>query len=173
MYLLMEHYKKALPYYERYLAMDSATYPTRTYELALLQSTLEMFEASLANFDKAVARGYKPRDDFYMNMAYTMADAHKTNEAIKMLQEMLDRRPGDLGILNGLADISFQAGMYPEAVHYWDQILKIDNNARTLYSIGTAYIKMGKEKEGQQICDKAISMDPALGVLKHARQMHM
>jgi tetratricopeptide (TPR) repeat protein len=173
MYMLMEQYKKSLPYYERYLAMDSLSNPTRTYELALLQSTLEMFDSSIVNFDRAVARGYKPRDDFYMNLAYTMADAHKADQALTMLQEMLARRPEDIGVLNGMAEISMQAGYFNEAIGYWDRVMKIDSNPRTLYAIGTAYIKMGKEKEGQAICDRAISLEPALGVLKHARQMHM
>jgi tetratricopeptide (TPR) repeat protein len=173
MYMLMEQYKKSLPYYVSYLEMDSLSYPTRTYELALLQSTLEMFDSSLANFDRAVARGYKPRDDFYMNMAYTMADAKKADQALTMLQEMLVRRPQDIGLLNGMAEISMQAGYYSEAVGYWDKVMAIDENPRTLYSIGTAYIKMGKTKEGQAICDRAIAIEPALGVLKHARQMHM
>jgi tetratricopeptide (TPR) repeat protein len=173
MYMLMENYKKAVPFYERYLALDSTTNPTRTYELALLLSTVERFEESLALFQKAMDRGFKPRDDFYMNMANTLADAHKADKAIALLQEMLVRRPGDLGLLNGLAEIYYQAKMYPEAISTWDKALAIDtNNARTLYSIGTAYIKMGKNAEGQKLCDQAIVMDPALAVLKHARQLH-
>jgi tetratricopeptide (TPR) repeat protein len=171
MYILMENYKKSVPYYERSLALDSTTSPTRTYELALVLSTVERYDASLAYFTKALDRGYKPHDDFYMNMAYTLADAHKTQQAITMLQEMLVRRPVDLGLLNGLAEVCFTSGLYEEAIGYWKKVLVIDNNARTLYSIGTAYIKMGNSQEGQKLCERAISMDPSLAVLKHARQM--
>ncbi len=46
-------------------------------------------------------------------------------------------------------------------------------NARALYQIGTAYIKMGKDKDGQQLCDQAINMDPSLAILKRARSMPM
>ena len=123
-------------------------------------------------FQNAIVRGYKARDDFYMNMAYTMADAHKTGEAIDMMKEMLRRRPQDLGLLNGLADVCYHSGRYKEAIACWDRVLgNDDKNARVLYQIGTAYIKMGNDKDGQQLCDQAIGMDPSLAVLKHARQM--
>jgi tetratricopeptide (TPR) repeat protein len=172
MYVQMANYKAALPYYERTLSLDSTTQPGRTYEYALVLATAGKFDASVACFQKAISRGYKPRDDFYMNMAYTMADAHKTDEALKMMKEMLSRRPQDLGLISGLADVCYHSGRYKEAIGYWDRLLAADDhNARALYQIGLAYIKMGKESDGQQLCDKAISMDPALAVLKHAKQM--
>jgi tetratricopeptide (TPR) repeat protein len=174
MYVQMENYRAAIPFYKKTLSLDSTSQPTRIYELALVLATAEQFNESIAYFQKALDKGYKARDDFYMNMAYTMADAHKTDDAIKMMKDMLARRPGDIGLLNGLADVCYHSGHYKEAVAYWDQLLAGDEkNARALYQIGLAYIKMGKEKDGQQLCDRAIAMDPALAVLKHARQMPM
>lgn len=173
MYMLMENYRRSIPYYKHSLALDSLSNPTHTYELALVLSNAEEFESSLRYFQKAVDRGYKPRDDFYMNMAQTLSDANKTDTAITILSDMLARRPGDLGILNGLAEISFQSKRYEGAIHYWEEVYKIDNNARTLYALGTANIKAGREKEGQAMCEQAISMDRTLGVLKHARSRAM
>lgn len=174
MYVQMENYRAAIPFYKNSLALDSTSQPTRVYELALVLATANQFDESIAYFKQALEKGYKARDDFYMNMAYTMADAHKTDEAIKMMQEMLSRRPGDIGLLNGLADVCYHSGRYKEAISYWDQLLAGDDkNARALYQIGLAYIKMGKDKEGQQLCDRAIIMDPSLAVLKHAKQLPM
>lgn len=174
MYIQMENYKAAIAYYKKTLALDSTSQPTRVYELALVLATAEKFDESIVYFQKALDKGYKARDDFYMNMAYTMADAHKTDQAVKMMQDLLSRRPGDIGLLNGLADVCYHSGRYKDAIGYWDQLLaKDDKNARALYQIGLAYIKMGKDKDGQQLCDQAISMDPALAVLKHAKQMPM
>lgn len=174
MYVQMENYKAAIPFYKNSLALDSSSQPNRVYELALVLATASQFDESIAYFKMALERGYKARDDFYMNMAYTMADAHKTNEAIKMMEEMLSRRPGDIGLLNGLADVCYHSKRYKEAISYWDQLLAGDDkNARALYQIGLAYIKMGKDKEGQQLCDRAITMDPSLAVLKHAKQLPM
>jgi tetratricopeptide (TPR) repeat protein len=174
MLVQMENYKNAVSFYKKSLALDSTSQPTRIYELALVLATAERFDESIAYFQQALNKGYKARDDFYMNMAYTMADAHKTDEAIKMMREMLSRRPQDLGLITGLADICYHSGRYKDAIAYWDRLLaEDDKNARALYQIGLAYIKMGNEKDGQSLCDRAISMDPALAVLKHARQMPM
>jgi tetratricopeptide (TPR) repeat protein len=172
MFIQMQNYKQAVPYYKKALSIDSTSQTSRIYELALVLATVGQYDESIANFQKALDKGYKARDDFYMNMAYTMADAHKTDEAVKMMKDMLARRPQDIGLINGLADVCYHSGRYKEAIGYWDRLLTYDDkNARALYQIGLAYIKMGKETDGQQLCDKAISMDPALAVLKHAKQM--
>jgi len=172
MLVKMENYKAAVPYYEQALALDSLSEPSHTYELALVYATAEQFDASVSCFQKAISRGYQPQEDFYMNMAYTMADAHKTEEAIRMMQDLLSRRPQDMGLLGGLADVCYHSGQYKEAIKYWDEVLELDNkNARALYQIGLAYIRLGKDKDGQQLCDQAIHMDPSLAVLKHARQL--
>ncbi|MBS1616379.1 MAG: tetratricopeptide repeat protein [Bacteroidetes bacterium] len=174
MYVQMENYKAAISFYKNSLERDSTSQPNRVYELALVLATANQFEESISYFKMALDKGFKARDDFYMNMANTLADAHKTDEAIKMMEEMLSRRPGDIGLLNGLADVCYHSGRYKEAISYWDQLLAGDDkNARALYQIGLAYIKMGKDKDGQQLCDRAIAMDPALAVLKHAKQMPM
>ena len=174
MYVQMSNYKAAIPFYQRAFALDSTSQSSRTYEYAIVLATAGEFDASVKTFEKALARGYKPRDDFYMNMAYTMADAHKSAEAIKMLKEILSRRPNDLGLLNGLADVCYHSGRYKEAISYWDDVLGMDDkNAQVLYHIGTAYIKMGNVKDGQHLCDRAIMMEPSLGILKHAKQMTM
>ena len=173
MYMLMENYKTAIPYYKRTLALDSSN-ATRTYELALILSTVEQYDSSLSYFQKSIDRGYKPRDDFYMNMAYTLADAKQADRAINIVKGMLERRPGDLGMLNAVAEICSGAGYYEDAIGYWNKVLAIQpHDARTLYAIGTAYIKMGNKNYGEGLCNQAIAIEPALGVLKHARQMQM
>ncbi len=174
MLVQMENYKKAVPYYKKTLALEGDKQPYHVYELALVLATAEQFEESIAYFQQALDKGYKARDDFYMNMAYTMADAHKTEDAIKMMRDMLSRRPQDVGLMNGLADVCYHSGRYKEAISYWDRLLaQDDKNARALYQIGLAYIKMGKDKDGQLLCDRAITMDPSLAVLKHAKQLPM
>ena len=174
MYMLMENYQAAVPYYKRALALDSSSNPTRTYELALVLSTVDQYDSSLAYFQKSLDRGYQPRDDFYMNMALTLASARRPEEAITIIKGMLERRPGDLGMLDAIADICFEAGRFDDAISYWNKELSVEpHNARTIYSIGTAYIKMGNKAKGEQLCNEAIALEPALAVLKHARQVRM
>lgn len=167
-----ENYKAAIPFYEQSLAIDTTVQPYRVYELALICATALQPELSIKYFQKALDLNYRPSDDFYFNMANTLADAHRSDEALNLLRGMLDRRPGDIGLLNCLADVCYHSGRFRESIHYLDEVLKMDNsNARALYQIGTAYIKMGKDADGKRLCDQAISMDPSLGVLKHAKQI--
>jgi tetratricopeptide (TPR) repeat protein len=173
MYSLMENYKPSLYYYEKALILkpDEGN-GARMYEFAMVQATAGEYENSIKWFSKALESGYKARDDFYMNFAYTQADAKKSEKAVEIMEVMLERRPQDMSLLNGLADICYHAGMFKKAISYWDRVLAIDEkNARPLYHIGMAYIKMGNVKEGQTLCDRAIAMDPALALLRHEKKM--
>lgn len=173
MYTLMSNYKPAIPYYEKALALDEETsYSVRVYEFAMVLATAGEYDKSVKWFQTALDKGFTPRDDFYMNYAYTLADAKKTDQAVKMMEGMLERRPQDIALLNSLADVCYHSGRFKQAIGYWDKILAMDEkNARPLYQIGLAYIKMGNTTDGQALCDRAIVMDPALGVLRHERSM--
>lgn len=167
-----ENYKAAIPFYEQALAIDSVVQPARVYELALICATALKPELSIKYFEKALDLKYQPSDDFYINMANTLADANRSDDALKIMRSMLSRRPGDIGLLNGIANVCYQSGRFKESIQYLDELLQIDNkNARALYQIGTAYIKMGKDTDGKRLCDEAIAMDPSLAVLKHAKQL--
>jgi tetratricopeptide (TPR) repeat protein len=173
MYSLMDNYKPGIPYYEKALTIGTGEGSgVRIYEYAMVLATAGEYDASIKWFKKALDSGYPARDDFYMNFAYALADANKSDKAIVMMEEMLERRPQDLSLLNGIADVCYHAGKYKKAIQYWDKVLVIDeSNARSLYHIGLAYIKMGNTTDGQTLCDKAILMDPALAVLKHEKKM--
>lgn len=169
--VVMSNYRNAVPYYEQSLAADSSQ-PARYYELAMVLATAEQFDKSVVWFQKALDRGYKARDDFYMNMAYTLADAKKIDKAIQMLNDILARRPQDASLVFGIADVCYHSGRYKQAISYWDRVLEMDGkNARALYKIGLSYIKMGKDEDGAKLCDQAIAMDPTLAVLKHKKEM--
>lgn len=173
MYTMMSNYKPAIPFYEKSLALDQEnSYSIRVYEFAMVLATAGEYNKSVKWFQTALDKGFTPRDDFYMNYAYTLADANKTDEAINMMESMLKRRPLDVALLNSLADVCYHSGRFKQAIGYWDKVLAMDEkNARPLYHIGLAYIKMGNTTDGQQLCDRAIAMDPTLGVLKHERRL--
>lgn len=169
--VIMSNYAQSVPYYEKSLSLDPEQ-PTRCYEYAMVLSTSNQADKSIEWFQKALDKGYKPRDDFYMNMAYTMADAKKTDEAIDMLDKVLARRPQDISLLFGIADVCYHSKQYKKAISYWDRVLEVDKgHARALYMIGMSYMKMGKNQEGTALCDRAIGMDPSLAALKRKREL--
>jgi tetratricopeptide (TPR) repeat protein len=82
---------------------------------------------------------------------------------MNMLFKLLEKRPGDIDLLNNAADNYYRMGNYKEAINYWDKVLYLDREeARALYMIGMCYIKMGDKTKGATLCNKAIDMDPSL-----------
>lgn len=168
LYIQQGAYARSLPHYERTLAL--APQPMRAYEYALALSTAGQPEKSITWFSKALELGYDARGDFYTNMAYALSDAKQTKQAITTLQGVLAKRPNDQNILYALAEMHYSAGDYRKAIGYWDDVLKEDKgHARALFMIGKSYIAMGKTQEGQQLCNKAIEMEPALASLRQGR----
>ncbi len=169
-YIQQGAYARSLPHYERSLALDPK--PMRAYEYALALSTAGQPERSITWFSKALELGYEAKDDFYTNMAYALSDAKQTKQAIATLKSVLIKRPQDQNILYALAEMHYNAGDFREAIGYWDDVLREDKgNARALFMIGKSYIRMGKTDEGQQLCNKAIEMEPALASLRQERMM--
>ncbi|MEI9807691.1 MAG: tetratricopeptide repeat protein [Bacteroidota bacterium] len=76
---------------------------------------------------------------------------------IKIMDEILKRKPSDINILNMVAEAYYYKGKFNEAIDYWDKILSYDKqNASALYMIGMSYQKKGDKDKGQLLCDKAI-----------------
>lgn len=163
MLVQMENYKQGIIYYRKALAIDSLSQPGRMYELALALSTDRQFGESIACFKKALERGYKPSRDFYKNLTGTLADAQQPAAAIATMKELLLLRPADAAMAEALGDVYYNNGYYKDAINTWNELMQTDNrNARTMFRIGRTYIKMGKGKEGQELCRQAIVLDPSL-----------
>ncbi len=168
-YLRQGAYNQALPYYARHLSMDSSQ-PMRAYEYAVALTTAGRPGDAIVYFGKALEWGYEAGDDFYTNMAYAFADARQTDRATRILSDLLKKQPQNQSLRYALAETQYAGGHYRDAIRTWDDILKEEpRNARVLYQIGLSYIRIGKTGEGQQLCDKAIEMDPGLAGLRQKR----
>jgi tetratricopeptide (TPR) repeat protein len=94
------------------------------------------------------------------------------DNGVTIMKEILKRKPSDLNILNMVAEGYYDKGKYQDAIDYWDKILEYDKqNASALYMIGMSFQKKGEKEKGQQLCDKAIAMDPSLGNLRQKKMM--
>jgi tetratricopeptide (TPR) repeat protein len=170
-YADMQNFKQALPYFQK--AMELNPNDARLhYEAALIFYAANDDKNSLKYMQAAADKGIKQDNEFLQNLSMAYLNAGQFNEGIKLLEQALAKRPSDLGILNMLAEAHYDAKKYDEAIRYWDDIMKINNNnAEALYMIGMAYQKKGDKAKGQQLCDKAIEMDPSLSNLKQKKQM--
>ena len=170
-YADMMNYKLAIPYFLKAIELD----PNRAdwiYELGLIYYAIPDDKNALKYILLAGEKGYKKDNDYLENLGIAYLNAGNLEEGLKIMKEILVRKPSDMNILNMIAEAYYYSGKYNEAIQYWDQVLGYDKtSATTLYMIGMCYQKKGEKNKGMQLCDKAIEMDPSLSVYKQKKQM--
>ncbi len=161
-YVDMNNYRTAIPYFQRAIALDSSK-AEWIYECALVYATIFEDVTAIHYYDIAAAKGYKKDNDFYENLADSYIATGQAAKGLKILQDLVVKKPADLDLLNSLGFTSYKMKKYDEAIDYWNKILSFDDkNFRALYMIGMAYQKKGDIQKGKEICDKAIAQDPSL-----------
>jgi len=170
-YVDMNNYKPAIPYFQKAISLDSSK-AQWIYECALVFATIYNDKSAIEYYEIAAAKGYKKDNDFYQNLADSYIAAGQAEKGLKILQELVIKKPADLELLNSLGFTSYKMKKYDEAIEYWDRILSYDKqNGRALYMIGMAYQKKGDTEKGKALCDKAIALDPSLKSLKQEIKM--
>jgi len=170
-YADMQNYKQAIPFFQKAITLD----PVKTnwiYELALIYYAIHDDKNSLKYMLEAGEKGYRKDNEYLENLGVAYLNSGDLDNGVKILGEILNRKPSDMNILNMIAEAYYYKGRYQQAMDYWDKILVFDkSNASALYMIGMCYQKKGEKTKGQQLCDKAIEMDPSLAALKQKKQM--
>ncbi|HYJ37300.1 MAG TPA: tetratricopeptide repeat protein, partial [Chitinophagaceae bacterium] len=127
---------------------------------------------AIVYFERALNKGYKASSDVVENLSNAYIDAGQPQKGIDLLKQLLEKRPGDLELLRNLGYTHFKLAKYPEAIEYYDKVLYFDkSDAKALYMIGLSYQKKGEKSKGQQLCDKAIQMDPSLNRYRHKKEL--
>jgi len=170
-YADMLNYKSAIPYYQKAVELDGTKYGW-IYELGLICYAQNDNKNALKYIKEAGDKGY-PKDNGYLqNLGIAYIDAGNFNDGILLLADLLKKRPSDYNLLDMVAMAYYDNKKYDDAMNYWDTLLGYDKtNASALYMIGMCYLKKGDKGKGQQLCDKAIEMDPTLAMYKQKKQM--
>jgi len=167
----MNNYKMAVQFFEQALAKDS-TKANWYYETALTYFAVPDAKKAIVYFEKAINKGYKTSSDVLENLSNAYVEAGQPEKGIEVMKQLLAKKPADVELLWNVAEAHFKIGKYNEAIEYWDRILYYDKaNASALYMIGLSYQKKGEKAKGEQLCDKAITMDPSLKSLKQKKQL--
>jgi tetratricopeptide (TPR) repeat protein len=170
-YADMQNLKQAIPFYQQAVALDSSKYGWM-YELGLICYSNNNNLDALKYIQLAGSRGY-PKDNAYLqNLGVAFLDAGKFDDGIVILTDLLKKRPSDLTLIDMVAEAYYDKKNYDQAMNYWDSILEYDKaNPSALFMIGMCYLKKGDKGKGQQLCDKAIELDPSLASHKQKMQM--
>lgn len=170
-YADMMNYKLSIPYFEKAIALDT-TKSYWIYELSLICYSMHEDKDALKYMLLAAERGYKKDNDYLENLGTAYLNTGNLEEGVKILKEILAKKPSDQNILNMVAEAYYYAGKFQEAIDYWDMVLTTDKtNAQSLYMIGLSYQKKGEKDKGMALCDKAIEMDPSLTMYKQKKNM--
>ncbi|HSU29485.1 MAG TPA: tetratricopeptide repeat protein [Chitinophagaceae bacterium] len=170
-YADMMNYKLCIPYFQKAVTMDPAK-PYWIYEMGLIYYAMNDDKNALKYILEAGDKGYTRDNDYLENLGIAYLNVGNLDEGVKIMDEILKRKPSDMNILNMVAEAYYYKGKYKQAIEYWDQILFYDKTAASaLYMIGMSYQKSGEKEKGIQLCDKAIEMDPNLQAYKTKKMM--
>jgi tetratricopeptide (TPR) repeat protein len=170
-YLDMEEYKKAVPWYEKAIGMPGAK-NVWMYELGLLYYNNNDYKNAVTAFEKAAASGFEQKNDFNENMGYASLYAGDYSKGEKLLLDILKRKPNNTVLLRDMSEIFYQQKQYDKSLEYCQRLMQIDaKDGKALYQAGLCFQKKGEKDRGQQMCDKAIEMDPSLANLKRKKEM--
>ncbi len=170
-YADMMNYKLAIPFFHKAIELNPAK-GYWIYELGLIYYAIHDDKNSLKYILEAGEKGQARDNDYLENLGIAYLNVGNLDEGVKILVEILKKRPSDMNILNMVAEAYYYKGRYQEAIDYWDQVLLYDKtNASSLYMIGMSYQKKGEKDKGIALCDKAIEMDPGLAAYKQKKMM--
>jgi tetratricopeptide (TPR) repeat protein len=173
-YADMMNYKQAIPYFQKAIELK----PTEAYwvyELGLICYAMRDDKNSLKYILEAAEKGYKRDNDYLENLGIAYLNVGNLDEGVKILTEILVKKPSDMNILNMVAEAYYYKAKYQEAMDYWDKVLEYDKkDASALYMIGMCYQKKGGKEnmeKGTKLCDIAIGMDPSLGSYRQKKMV--
>lgn len=161
-FLELENEKNAIPQFQRAIAIE----PSRNvwmYELGLIYYNQDDYKNALKYFNMAGDAGYNKTNDFYENLGFAQLYTGDTQNGMKTLTEVLNKKPNNKELLNNIANAMYETKRYDDALLYFQKLLELNpKDASSLFMAGMVFQKKGEKEKGQRICDKAIEMDPSL-----------
>jgi len=170
-YADMNNFKAAIPAFQKAVSLkpNDARW---LYEMALVYYGMHDDKNALKYMLEAGVKGCKQDAEYQENLGIAYLNTGDTEKGLEVFRQLLQKRPSDPHILELMAQGSYDAKKWDDAIGYWDQMLGLDKqNASALYMIGMSYQKKGDTAKGQALCDKAIEMDPSLAKNKQKKQM--
>ena len=172
-YLELENEKNAIPQFQKAITLEPAR-NVWIYELGLIYYSQDDYKNALKYFESAASAGYNKTNDFNENLGFAQLYAGDTENGIKALSGIIERKPGNRELLNNIASAMYDIKHYDEAINYYEKLLTIDpKDANSLFMAGMSFQKKGQKEKGQKICDKAIEMDPSLARYRQKKDMSM
>lgn len=168
-YLEMGLEAKSIPFYEKAIQLDE-TRSKWHFELGLLYYNNDNYKNAVISFNKAAANGFIRSNDFNENLGFAYIYSGNIDSGEKLLTEIMARKPGDKELIRDLALAFYDRKLYDKCLDYCQKLMEMDmKDGKALYQAGLCFQKKGETSKGQQMCDKAIELDPTLAGLRQKR----
>ena len=170
-YLEMGLEGKAIPYYVKAIQLDG-TKSKWHFELGLLYYNNDNYKNAVASFTKAADNGFIRSNDFNENLGFSYIYSGEFDKGENLIAEIIARKPGDKEILRDVAQAFYDRKMYDRCLNYCQKLMEMDmKDGKALYQAGLCFQKKGETSKGQQMCDKAIELDPSLASLRKKKEI--
>ncbi len=170
-YLEMGLEGKAIPFYIKAIELDD-TKSKWHFELGLLYYNNDNYKNAVLSFNKAVEHGFIRSNDFNENLGFAYIYSGDFDNGEKLLNEIIARKPGDKEIIRDIALAFYDRKMYDKCLGYCQKLMEMDmKDGKALYQAGLCFQKKGQLERGQQMCDKAIELDPSLAGLRQKKMI--
>jgi tetratricopeptide (TPR) repeat protein len=172
-YIELENEKSAIPQFQKAITLE----PSKNvwmYELGLIYYNQNDYKNALKFFNMAGEKGYNKTNDYYENYGFAQLYTGDTENGLKTLTLIMERKPNNKELLNDIAYAMYTTQHYQEALNYYEKLLTINQkDAASLFMAGMTFQKMGQKEKGQSICDKAIALDPSLARNRQKKDIPM
>jgi len=170
----MSRMDDVLKYVEDFEELFNQTNPkTDSYLKQSYNSIVEMLwiggEAAYQKTDYSKAFDYMERSlesnpghhPNRLKYAKYLADQHKDDKAIAVIEEGIEKYPDETGLKNAKGLILARLKQFDEAENYFKKLLeKYPTNSDTLNNLGVVFDKQGKYDLAKSYFEKALKIDP-------------
>ncbi len=168
-YLELGSEGKAIPYYEKAVQLDE-TKSKWLFELGLLYYNNDHYKNAVIYFTRAMEKGFIRSNDFNENLGFAYIYSGDIDKGEKLITEIMARKPNDKEIIRDIASAFYDRKLYDKCLDYCQKLLEMDmKDGKALYQAGLCFQKKGQTSKGQQMCDKAIELDPSLSGMRQKK----
>lgn len=168
-YLEMGQEKKAIPYYSKAVSLNEAK-SSWSNELGLIYYNNSNYKEAVKAFNKAIANGINRTNDFNENLGFAYIYSGDYENGEKLIDAIIARKPGNTELIRDAAQAFYDSKKYDKCLDYCQKLMEINmKDGQALYQAGLCFQKKGEVSRGQQMCDKAIELDPSLAGKRHKK----
>jgi tetratricopeptide (TPR) repeat protein len=171
-YLELEDEKNAIVQFKKAIELEPKS--QWLYELGLICYNQNDYRNAVKYFEMSADQGYHKSNDFYENYGFAQLYSGNSENGIKTLNIILERKPNNKELMNNIAYAMYDTKKYDQALEYFKKVLDINpKDATTLYMAGLTFQQLGQKEKGQKICDNAIELDPSLKMYRQKKELPM